>query len=216
MNIRWIPKFAIFLALLACGLAACTGEQPRLIGAYPSQAEPKPLVELPRSAPLAGAQFVYETWITLDVSQVTSTAERAVDLAARRGGYLESSHTWLQDGRTYMTLVLATPAAGFEDLREDLLSLGSLQNEQVTGEWISTHNSWASYSHITLTLQPRVLAWPDWPELGWNPGRTFGQALEVFWSIFGFLVDILIWTVVVLGPFVLIALGLRALWRRVR
>lgn len=216
MNAKWLTRGMLILALLAWGLAACSGEEPTLIGAYPAQGEPKPLALLPQSAPQPGIQFVYKSWITLEVSHVTSTAEQAAELAARRGGYLESSNTWLQDGRTYMTVVLAVPAEGFDALRQDLLDLGTLKGEQVSGEWINTNRSWPSYSHITLTLQPRVAAWPEWPQTGWDPGRTFRQALDVFLSIFGFIVDILIWVVVVLGPFVLIALGLRALWRRLR
>ena len=216
MNARWISKLMICLIVFACGLAACKAEQPRLIGSYPAQEEPKPLALLPRSIPQPGIQFVYETWITLEVSRVTSAAEQAVDLAARRGGYLESSNSWLQDGRTHMTLVLAVPSADFDGLREDLLDLGALRSEQVSGEWIRARDEWPYYSHITLTLQPRAAAWPDWSISGWNPGRTFRQAWDVFVSIFGFLVDIVIWVVVVLGPFVLIALGVRALWRKIR
>lgn len=215
MKAKCNPKIAICLVLLAWSLVACTGEQPKMIGSYPAQAEPLPLAQLPRSAPQPAAQFVYETWITLEAARVETTAERAMGLAERCGGYLESSHSWQQDRRTYMTLVLAVPAASFDALRADLLDLGTLQNERVSGEWVYPGGGWSYYTRITLTLQPRGVVSPDWSIAGWNPGRTFRQALEVFVSIFGFLMDVLIWVVVVLGPFALIALGVRALWRKV-
>ena len=213
MNARWIANLSLSLLLLAGCLAGCASEQPKQIGTYPAQAETKPLAELPRTAPLPRVQIVYETWISLEVSRVASTAERAVDLASRHGGYLESSNSWLQDGRTHMTLVLAVPSAGFDGLREDLLTLGTLQNEQVSSAWTNPGVDYPYYSHITLTLKPRAAVEMDWPRLGWDPANTFRQALDVFVSIFGFLVDILIWVLVVVGPFVLIALGLRALCR---
>ena len=41
-------KVMLFLALLAWGLAACSGEEPILIGSYSVQEEPKPLAILPQ------------------------------------------------------------------------------------------------------------------------------------------------------------------------
>ncbi|MCU0485235.1 MAG: DUF4349 domain-containing protein [Anaerolineales bacterium] len=215
MNTKRTSSYLIAFVFLACCLSACTGTQPKLIGAYSSAVEPKPLAELPRGESLPGVQFTYEAWITLKVSQVTSTAERAVDLASLHGGYLENSSSLLQDGRTHITLVLAVPAAGFDALREDLIDLGKLENEQVSSDWTRGDLGWPNYSHITLTLEPRAAATITWPKTRWNPAETFRQALDVFVSIFGFLADLLIWAVVVAGPFVLIALGLRLLWRKV-
>jgi len=40
--------------------------------------------------------------------------------------------------------------------------------------------------------------------------------LRVFLAVFGFMADILIWALVVIGPFVLMILGLRTLLRRSR
>jgi hypothetical protein len=215
MNNKRISSYLIASVFLACCLSACTGAQPKLIGAYSSPVEPKPLAVLPRGGSLPGVQFTYEAWITLKVSQVTSTAERAVDLASLYGGYLEDASSWLQDGRTHITLVLAVPAAGFDALREDLLDLGKLENEQVSSDWTRRDLGWPYYFHITLTLKPRAAATIAWPQTRWNPGETFRQALDVFLSIFGFLADLLIWVVVVAGPFVLIALGVRLLCRKV-
>ncbi|MBN2550223.1 MAG: hypothetical protein JXB15_13755 [Anaerolineales bacterium] len=57
---------------------------------------------------------------------------------------------------------------------------------------------------------------PDLPGIGWNPGRTLRSALGVFLSIFGFLADIIIWLLVVVGPFVLLGWGGMKLARRLR
>ena len=214
MNAKYSIKLLVWSVILTLVLTACAPGGTQLIGSYPASGEPKPLAVLPRSAPQPGVMFVYDAWITLQVSSVVTAGERAENLAYRHNGYLESSSTWYQDDRQYMTLVLAVPSSDFEALRKDLLNLGSLQNEQVSGDWKGPYDSWPSYSHITLTLQPRAFAWPEWPDLGWNPGDTLRQAWGVFLSIFGFLVDILIWVVVVLGPFALMGLGVRALWRR--
>jgi hypothetical protein len=50
----------------------------------------------------------------------------------------------------------------------------------------------------------------------WRPARTLQQAFSVFLSIFGFLTDILIWVVVVVGPFLLIGLGIGLIIRKRR
>ena len=61
------------------------------------------------------------------------------------------------------------------------------------------------YSHITLHLRPRLVSVPPIdPIEGWDPVRTFQNAFAVFVRIFGFMVDILIWITVVLGPFILV------------
>jgi hypothetical protein len=72
------------------------------------------------------------------------------------------------------------------------------------------------YSQISLELRPRTLAWRGIHIGAWDPGRTFARALQVSLAIFGFLADILIWLVVVLGPFVLLAWGVWALVARLR
>jgi hypothetical protein len=74
------------------------------------------------------------------------------------------------------------------------------------------------YSQITLQLRPAALFHlpsPTAPPF-LHPVQTFRRAFVVFLSIFGFLLDILIWIVVVAGPFLLIALGMGAVIRKRR
>ena len=144
-------------------------------------------------------------------------ADRAENLAAQYGGYLASSHHWEgQDGVTY-TLELAVPPEYFEDLHADLLELGDLQRETIWEDWQSYRASRQRvYSRITLILEPAISLRVDFPRSGWNPARTLQKATQVFFAIFGFLVDVLIWVVVVAGPFVLLGWGLYALVRRRR
>ena len=105
--------------------------------------------------------------------------------------------------------MLAVPAGHFDSVRNGLLSLGSLVSEQVYGE-LRTYEGgvWETYSHITLNLQPRGWSLPSIgvPEL--RPVRTFVQAWGVFAGIFGFLMDVVIWILVVAGPFILMGWGL--------
>jgi hypothetical protein len=205
-TLRW---FALAAAL---ALAACSGSAPQLIGAYPKGTTGN-------VAPSEALLLVYNAYLTLDVADVDSAAERATQLAYDHGGYLVSSQAWYQDGRKYATLTLAVPVPRFDDLRSALLNLGTLVSETVSGEPKPIRgDDWNTFAHITVQFQPAapMISLPKLPDFGWNPGRTFGQAFGVFFSIFTFLVDALIWITVIVGPFVLMGFGLRAVVRRMR
>lgn len=204
MNTRaWLPLLLLF------ALAACTpGATPQLIGAYPRSEG---------TVPRTGVLVVYEAYLTLDVPDVDAAIDRAVGYVEDYGGYLVEARAWYRDGSKYATLTLAVPVPNFDALREALLGLGTLVSESVSGQPKPINTTdWNTYSHITLNLQPAppVIAWPSLPISGWDPGRTFAQAFGVSFAIFAFVVDLVIWIVVVLGPFVLVGWGVRALWRR--
>ncbi len=199
-------KAVLALCAVLILLAACSSKNtPQLIASYPS--EGKPAIQ-------PSSQYVYDAYLELEVSNSENSASRAESLALQYGGYLVSSQSWEQDERLYITQVLAVPAAQFDLLHGALQDLGKVKNDQVSGYW--TGDGWNVYSQITVNFRPRPSAWPDFPRLGWKPGQTFSNAFQVFLTIFGFLADILIWAVVVGGPFVLMALGLRALLRKLR
>jgi hypothetical protein len=202
---------SITLALLALILTACGQSTPEMIASYPSSPANQPkLINNP-------AQIVYNAYIELEVANVDTAAERAQGQAYNYGGYLVSSQSWSQDGKKYTTLVLAVPVPSFDRLREALLKLGTLKNESVTGELVSYgYGGQPNYSQITLHLKPRASGWPTVSIRGWDPGATISQAFEVFITIFGFLVDVLLWLVIVIGPFALIGWGGWALARRLR
>ncbi len=200
-----------FLALLM--LAACSGSTPRMIASYPSNSSQPPAYRPP--VPIAPAQIVYNADIDLAVGDVEAASSQAESLAWRYGGYLDSSETWYQDGKRYATLVLAVPVSNYDGLHSALLGLGTLKSERVTGDLVDYGSGgYPNYSHISLHLQPDGVSLPSLPATGWDPLGTLKSAFAVFVTIFGFLVDILIWILVVAGPFVLIGWIAIALYRR--
>jgi hypothetical protein len=197
----------VVASLLIYGCAA--SQEPKLIAAFPNQGQSS--APQPPSAP---EQFVYNASLELQVLNPQSSAEKARKLAEAYAGYLVSSQTYRWQNGEQVTVVLAVPAASYERLHADLLQLGRLVSERVSGGWEGS--GLGVYSEITLTFTPGFWAQWEWPG-GWNPGRTFQQAWGVFIAIFGFLVDILIWVAVVLGPFALLGyLVYRILQRKIR
>jgi hypothetical protein len=202
-----------FLAPLL--LAACSSAAPQLIASYPSDEQPILIGKHP--APPEPAVYVQDAYLEMEVSNVERASERAEEAANQYGGYLVSAQTWRQDGKQIAALTLAVPAAQFEGALRELKNLGSVKSERISGEWVEAgpgDNTWTVYSQINLSLYPRTVAWPSLPRTGWDPAHTFRSALQVCVTVFGFLVDILIWLVVVVGPFVLIGWGGLTLYRR--
>ncbi len=210
--------------LLVLTLAACAGQAtPQRIGSYPRGGAPAPAVPetIPHYPPAPpNLLVIYNATLELEVSEVDAAARRATQLAYDYGGYLVSSQAWFQGEQKHATLTVAVPATRFEPARRALLDLGLLLRETVSGELTYGGGAgWATFSHLTLQLRPApdpfTLPRPRLPAAGWNPARTFERAFAVFAGIFSFLVDALIWATVVIGPFVLVGLGLRAVVRRV-
>jgi hypothetical protein len=160
---------------------------------------------------------VYNATLELAVSNVDRVTERAVSLISEYGGYLISSQSWFIQDRKHATLLLAVPAANFDVAKRGLLGLGSLISEKVSGRLVeSRHWQSVEYSHITLHLRPKESLWPDLRLPNWRPARTLADAWGVFTAIFGFILDVLIWVIVVIGPFALMGWALSAWIRRRR
>ena len=203
---------AFLLVILLPVLAACSGSsQPQLIASYPSKGDTK-------NQPVRREQFVYDAYMEMEAWNPESAAERAEERAYDLGGYLVSSQSWTQNGQSHVQLDLAVPAPNYEALHQYILDLGTLQSERVSGEWVSSRygDDWSIYSEITVTFHPRSTGRPVVSQTSWSPLRTLEHAWRVFVTIFGFVIDILIWVVVLLGPFVLMIIGLRAVIRRLR
>lgn len=205
-------KLAFSILLLAILSVACSSsEGPEQIAAFPIET---PIAISPRYPETA---LVYNATLDLEVSNVERAAERAKEIAFEQNGYLVSSQSWYQDGKKHMSVVLAVPAFHFDDSRDELLRLGSVVGEWIASELISNEGDyWDTYSQFTLYLHPKESAFPQISLPEWRPVRTFEKAWEVFVSIFGFLLDIVIWVVVVAGPFLLIGWGIKRLiqWRQ--
>lgn len=210
-HIRWL-----IIIGLALGLAACTasGATPQLIGAYPKTT----------TTPFGGQvappppNIVYNASLTLEVYDPASAADRVIQIAYDYGGYLTDSEMWSVGNDQYFTLTLAVPAPQFAGAREAILKLGTLTDETVSSDWTYSNGRWDEYSILTVGLRPvkPALPRPAPFHLGWNPANTFARAFGVFATIFTFLVDAVIWVAVVLGPFVLMGLGLRVVVQRLR
>jgi len=208
----WVAAFILPLAPAACSGSAT----PQLIGSYPKGGESSATYP----PPPANLLVVYNAYLELEVSNVDSAADRAIQAAYDRGGYLVGLQAWYQGNRKYATLTLAVPVGQFESTKKALLRLGTLISESFSGDLVSTgygSDHWNTFSNITVQLRPAAsLTLPSLPSTGWNPARTFEQAFGIFAAIFTSLIDVVIWVAVVVGPFVLVGLGARALIRRLR
>jgi hypothetical protein len=195
-------RFSI-LVFLACLLTGCaTAASPVTVASFPLLT---PIAKYPPDS------ILYRTYIEILVSDVDRAAEMAAYRASSNQGYLVSSDSWYTDGRKVISMELVVPTYNFENLRRDLLGLGQVVNESLSGQPANPppHDNPVGYSQITLQLRPAdyYIPPPANPQ-AWHPIRTLQRAFSVFLSIFGFLTDILIWVVVVAGPFLLIGLGI--------
>jgi hypothetical protein len=208
-------RLILGLGLLAGALAGCSGSAtPRLIGSFPRYATPTPQSGLRQILPPARA---YSTTLEIEVADVDAAAQQAADLAHGYGGYLAASQSWYQDGRLHTSLTLAVPGSQFDALRRSVAALGRLINERLSSEpapWQIYPAQPEAWIMVTFSPAQPLVELPALPNLGWSPARTFAQAFAVFTGIFTVMIDVLIWVGVVVGPFVLMGLGLRWLIRR--
>ncbi len=194
------------LLLLASGLTACsTLATPRQIATYP--------LSTPYAQP--GMAWVYDTYLDLEVTDVEEAAEKAIHLTYLAGGLLLETRAWQQGGSEHTTLVLAAPVSRSEALRSALLELGTPLQEQLSSRIISRSSEDPNaFAYFTVHLQERGGRLIAISTNSWRPMRTLARAWSVFVSIFGFLVDVLIWVTVIPGPFILIGLVVWFIIRR--
>lgn len=200
-------RFILLLVFVTGFISACSNAgAPEQIAAYPKE---EPIAIYPRFPESA---LVYSAIIDLEVSSVERVTERAKEITFEQGGYLVSANSWYRDGEKHTTVVLAVPAHRFDHTRDDLLRLGKLTGEWISSELVSTgRGKLETYSQITVYLHPKESTLPEISLPKWRPLLTFGRAWDVFISIFGFLLDLVIWVTVVLGPFLLIGWGINRL-----
>ena len=206
-------KMSILLILLALALAACSASEPQMIASFPADSENNPVpLNLPQPA-----QYVYDASIELDVSNLENASERAIGLAYQYEGYLVSSHAWQSGDAQHARLVLAVPVINFDKTFNALSRLGEVVNQHISGEWTShgTGDGWTVYSEITVLLNDADSTWAR-PIGGWRPVRTLSSAWDVFVAIFGFLADVIIWLIVVVGPFLVLAYVVHRVVKRIR
>jgi hypothetical protein len=195
------------LNFFALWVAACSGSAtPQLIASFPGGSPGSNSAALPnRAIPTPGPCSAF---VEVEVTNLEAAVARASDLAAGYGGFVTSLQSWSEDRYKLTGLSIVVPQPGFISLRARFLELGSPLDNSLLGN--PGYNSLA-YCQISLTLAQKTTSLPF---IGWNPIHTFKHALSLSASIFGFVVDALIWIVVVLGPFVLVGLGVRRLLQR--
>ena len=202
---RWIKIICPFL--IALSAAACAGSAtPQLIAAYPGNSQgpdfaAPPNQFIPTPAPCSA-------YVEVEVFNLENAASRASDLAVSYGAYVTSLKSWSDKAYKLTNLTIVVPQPGFISLRSKLLELGSPLDDILLGD---PGYSSLAYCQISLTIAQKTTSLPS---ISWNPIHTLKNALSLSVTIFGFLVDVLIWTGVVLGPFVLMGLGVRALLQR--
>jgi hypothetical protein len=200
-------RLVIFLTLLTLFAAGCSGA-PRQIASYPQE---KTVAVYPNNG-----SYVYDAYLEMEVRHPDVTAERAIELTQDYGGYLSNSQSWWLDGEEQFSLELMVPAANFDELYTELQRLGMVTSEHIYSRWDGSGDGWGVYSHITLQLRSKTSDWPTISLGSWRPLDTLREAWGVSAAIFSFLLDMLIWMVVVAGPFVLIGLGARKLYLKLR
>ncbi len=196
-------KLILIIVLLIGLFTACskTGG-PEQIAVHPKD---EPIAVYPLSPENPG---IYNATLDMEVSNVARAAERAKEIAFEQGGYLVSAQSWYRDGEKHTTVVLAVPAYRFDRTRDELLRLGNLTGEWISSELVSPGSGLGdTFAQITIYMHPKESLLPKFSLPKWRPVRTFEKAFDVFVSIFGFLLDIVIWMVVVVGPFILIGWG---------
>ncbi|MCC6147374.1 MAG: hypothetical protein IT308_07385 [Anaerolineaceae bacterium] len=208
-------SLALLLALLSlAGLAACSSAagEARLIATTPAM----PIATYPTQAvPAPHTVVVYNLTLELEVGNVQEAAAEAIRLNTTHGGRLVANQNWIENGRNVAFLEFAVPDDQSARLHTALLLLG-----RTAGETYATHShdclTCQPLTHISLYLRSGSRLLPVSLTSGWNPAHTFRSALRVFVTLFGFLADILIWLIVVVGPFGLVGWGITLLVRRLR
>jgi len=200
-------NFILMCMLLVVLLTACSNAgAPEQIAAYSME---KPIAVYPQPPE---STLIYNATLDIEVSDVERAAERAKQIAFEAGGYLISAQSWYRDGEKHSTMVLAVPVYRFDSVRDELMRLGKLSGEWISSELTSPGSSTSQqYSQITVYFHPRESSLPKISLPNFHPLNTIEKAFGVFTSIFGFILDILIWIIIVVGPFILIGLGIRRL-----
>lgn len=207
-SIKWIV--IVLAALLSgCGGSALSG----LITTHPI-----PATQQPREITRDDAPIDQSAYLFLQVEDLEKSHLAARQIAYDHSGYVLDEQTWFSEPYHNRILVMAVPSQFFNQTIIELKELGQLESQNISKTSVRNYYEAASgrlMANITLHLFSGVEA-VEVDFFGWNPLATASKAFSVFVSIFGFLVDIAIWLVVVLGPFVLIGLGARAVWLRLQ
>ena len=208
MSRQKVFLFTVLLTMLLSGCASAFPLQPAQVQAF---ATPVPIYP-PRF------DQIQHAYLEIISSDVDLAAARASRLTAEYGGSLLDSASWEVNGQHTISLEIEVPGSSFERLYSALRKLGRVSREDLFYDEVIKsrfpYDMWVA--RITMTIVPTSSFIRQLPHAGWDPGATLQSAFAVFIKIFGLLVDVLIWVLVVAGPFLLIGLGIWWLVRRLK
>jgi hypothetical protein len=198
MNRKLILWFGLFSLLLA----GCSGgNQPLRIAAVPAQSTAS-----------------YHAYLMIETPDTDAAARRANQIATDFGGYIVSQRLTTPSGQRMLVLEISVPASQNAPLRTALAHLGTVIEEWKTSDQSNSPLRIYPEPDSTIELylcQSRYNLLPASTE-GWDPRRTVAQAFAVFQTVFSFVVDLLIWVTIVIGPFVLVGWTIWMLVQRYR
>lgn len=207
-------KFLFFTGIclmlgIALNLTACGAQEaPELIGSYPSE----PNGNQSKSNSPYDAVLVYEAEIDLQVRDVYRSSEKITRLANQYGGYLVDSQTWFLGDEDHARLIVKVPSSNFFPMYKAIKKLGEVEFETYIGEPDYDFSKGIGRGEMS-EINIHLMSTPSWydvkPDKNWWPLITFQNAFDVSKMIIAFIIDVLIWVIVVLGPLALAFLGIK-------
>lgn len=195
----------------ACGAQ----DAPELIGSYPSNSTGNQS----KAYTTNDTSLVYEAEIDLHVRDVYRTSEKITRLANQYGGYLVDSQTWYLGDEDHARLIVKVPSSNFFPMYNAIKKLGEVEFETYIGE--PDYDQWkgkisGEMSEIVIHLRSTP-SWYDFkPDSDWWPLITFQSAFDVSKMIITFIIDVLIWIIVVLGPLALVFFGIKRILQQLQ
>jgi hypothetical protein len=146
--------------------------------------------------------IIYRTNLELQVVNPDAAAQHAQDITTNYGSYQIDVDFGYTGNQKTVTLVLAVPSSAYASIHSELLRLGIFIRESQNSRLIGAY-SWedSSYSQIRVHFRPVTYAHPRMNYTAWRSFATLQNASAVLISTLGFLNDIRIWVLVVIGPF---------------
>jgi hypothetical protein len=168
-------------------------------------------------------KVVTNAGLKLVVDDSGRSLAQAVMLAEELGGYVAETRLWSDDSLQYASAVIRVPASQSRQILEQLKQRAMrVIDETVTGEDVTEE-----YADLETRLRSleatagRVRGFLDAAEsvpqgLAWQPMVTLQRSFGFLGKPFSFVGDVLIWGLVVGGPFGLITAGTCRLVKRLR
>ena len=206
-----MKKRTFSMTLFLFLLTACSSRNsPLLIAGAPANEliAAYPLTNLPIQSP------VYQGRLELEVRDIQRAVDSILEIAEDNGGFMISIHQWTEDNYPVAQIVISIPAAHFEAAWSQLTRVGRSMGYHVSPDPNPVPGSFSASSEITITLYQK-----SWLSLfaglrNTHLADTLRHAWEILSSLLIFLFDVIVWLLVVVGPFGLLGWGIIKIIRR--